>query len=81
MDSLDRAGDDETGVLTVRAARAAAVIGATESAQAACFEARLVALSPSELDRVQSESWRRVASGSRRRNGPVRRTWSPRPLI
>jgi len=53
--SLERVGEDERGVLAVRAARAAAVIAAGESAQAARFEARLVALSPSELDRVQSE--------------------------
>ena len=55
LDSLDQARDDERGVLVMRAARAVAVIGATESAQAARFEARLIALSPSERDRVQSE--------------------------
>jgi hypothetical protein len=52
--SLERVGDDETGVLAVRAARAAAVIAAVESAQAARFEARLMAVAPGELDCLQS---------------------------
>ena len=55
LHSLDHVDDDETGVLAVRSARAAAVIAAVECAQAARFEARLIGLTASELDRMRSE--------------------------
>ncbi|MGH2886349.1 MAG: hypothetical protein ACRDPM_10630 [Solirubrobacteraceae bacterium] len=53
--SIEHVGDDETGVLAVRAARATAVIAASECAQAARFAATLITLGDDELDAAQRE--------------------------
>lgn len=63
--SLEHVDDDETGVLAVRAARATAVIAASECARSARWAAGLMVLGEDELDRVQGglETCRRSLEG------------------
>jgi hypothetical protein len=65
--SIEDVGEDETGVLAVRAARATAVIAATEGARAARFAAALLGLGDDELDvaRREVERCRKALEGDR----------------
>jgi len=60
--NAEQLGDDETGVLALRSARAAALIAATESAQAARFDARLLALTGDELEHLSDQLERQIGA-------------------